>query len=166
MLSCFLSSQLSSNLFSLVCLLSSPLLSYLTSLFLSYPHLSLFALISSSNLSFPLSLFLSSCFLVSSPSSISFFHPVTSPPLLFHFLVPLVFLPLSLPVYFPIRSSSSYIPFSIPALFCLLYSSFLVSSSLLSSSPPTLSVHGHMLLCRWVPVLARLLLATTCCKGS
>lgn len=58
----------------------------------------------------------------------------------------------------------SNIPLSIPALFCLIDSSSLVSSSLLSSSPPTPSAHGHMLLCRWVPVLAGLLLAAACCK--
>lgn len=126
------------------------------------PPLSLSPLFPLLNSCFIHSLSSSCCFLVLSSSFVqSFFHPLTLLPPLFHFLVPFVFPPF---LCFVSTLFHSNIPLSIPALFCLIDSSSLVSSSLLSSSPPTPSAHGHMLLCRWVPVLAGLLLAAAYCK--
>lgn len=129
------------------------------------------------------------CFLVSSPATnsllsshlvsclISLFLP--SP---FLFLCLLIFstLLLSSSALFPLHPSSFlfHLFVSYPLIsFCLLSSCPLVLSPLLSCPcflpfshtcitplpPPTPSVHGHMLLCRSVPLLARLRLATTCC---
>lgn len=50
------------------------------------------------------------------------------------------------------------------AYFVSSFPPFLVSSHVLFSSPSTPSVHGHMQLCRWVPLFALQPLASTCCK--